>query len=207
MRPRLFATHFGSMVLPIYLYGHDALRQETEPVEQNTEGLQELIDDMIDTMHNAAGIGLAAPQVGRTERLFVVDVTPMAADMEEDEEPVPPQPMVFINPEIVEEGDETVEMEEGCLSLPELREAVARPSRVQVRYLNREFEEQELETGSVLARVVQHEYDHLEGVLFTDYLSSFRKRLLRRSLRQLANGDVTADYPLVAQGDEPVPAQ
>lgn len=207
MLPRLFATYCGSMVLPIYLYGHDALRQETEPVEENTEALQGLIDDMIDTMHNAAGIGLAAPQVGRSERLFVVDVTPMAAEMEEDEEPIPPQPMVFINPEIVEEGDETVEMEEGCLSLPELREAVTRPSRVRVRYLDREFEEKEIETGSVLARVVQHEHDHLEGVLFTDYLSSFRKRLLRRSLRQLANGEVNADYPLVAQGDEPVPAQ
>ena len=195
------------MVLPIYLYGHDALRQETEPVEENTDELQALIDNMIETMHNAAGIGLAAPQVGRTERLFVVDVTPMAAEMEEDEEPVPPQPMVFINPEIVAEGDTTVEMEEGCLSIPEVREVVSRPERVRVRYRDRNFDEQEIEAGSVLARVLQHEYDHLDGVLFTDYLSSFRKRLLRRSLREMTEGEVEADYPLVAQGDESVPAR
>jgi peptide deformylase len=195
------------MVLPIYLYGHDALRQETAPVAENTDELQALIDNMIETMRNAAGIGLAAPQVGRSERLFVVDVTPMATEMEEDGEPVPPQPMVFINPEIVGESDATVDMEEGCLSIPEVREAVTRPERVRMRYRDRNFEQQELETGSVLARVVQHEHDHLEGVLFTDYLSSFRKRLLRRSLREMTEGEVEADYPLVAQGDEPVPAR
>jgi peptide deformylase len=195
------------MVLPIHLFGHDALRMEASPVEENTEALQELVDNMIDTMHNAAGIGLAAPQVGRDERLFVVDVTPMAAEMEEDGEPVPPQPMVFINPEIVEEGDESSDMEEGCLSIPEVREVVTRPNRVRVRYLDRDFEEQELETGSVLARVVQHENDHLDGVLFTDYLSSFRTRLLRRSLRKMKKGEVEADYPLVAAGDQPVPAR
>jgi len=195
------------MILPIHLYGHDALRQATTPVEENTEAVQTLIDNMIETMHNAAGIGLAAPQVGRDERLFVVDVTPMAAEMEEEGEPVPPQPMVFINPEIVEEGDTSTDMEEGCLSIPEVREVVSRPERVRVRYLDRDFEAQTLETGSVLARVVQHEYDHLEGVLFTDYLSSFRKRLLRRSLRQMTEGEVEADYPLVAQGDQPVPAR
>ena len=203
---RSFGLHSDSMVLPIHLYGHDALRQETDPVKENTEALQELIDNMIETMHNAAGIGLAAPQVGRDERLFVIDVTPMAAEMEEDDEPVPPQPMVFINPEIVEEGEQEVDMEEGCLSIPEVRETVTRPQRVRVRYRDRDFNEQEIDAGSVLARVVQHEYDHLEGVLFTDYLSSFRKRLLRRSLRKMTEGDVEADYPLVAQGDEPVQA-
>ena len=195
------------MLLPIRLYGHDALRQETTPVDENSEALQALIDNMIETMRNAAGIGLAAPQVGRSKRIFVVDVTPMAADMEEEGETVPPQPMVFINPEIVAGSDETTDMEEGCLSIPEVREAVTRPERVRVRYRDRDFEEQTLETGSVLARVVQHEHDHLEGVLFTDYLSSFRKRLLRRSLRQMTNGEIDADYPLVAKGDEPVPAR
>jgi peptide deformylase len=195
------------MVLPIHLYGHDALREEADPVTENTEALQELIDDMIETMHNAAGIGLAGPQVGRSKRIFVVDVTPMAADMEEEGEAVPPQPMVFINPEIVGEAQDTVDMEEGCLSIPEVQEVVTRSERIRVRYLDRDFEEQELETGSVLARVIQHENDHLDGVLFTDYLSSFRKRLLRRSLRQMKDGNVEADYPLVAAGDEPVPAR
>ena len=195
------------MVLPIYLYGHDALRQEAEPVEENSDELQALIDNMIETMRNAAGIGLAAPQVGRTERLFVIDVTPMATEMEEDGEPIPPQPMVLINPEIVEEGETAVDMEEGCLSIPEVREVVSRPDRVRMRYRDRDFEQQEIEAGSILARVLQHELDHLDGVLFTDYLSSFRKRLLRRSLRQMTEGEVEAEYPLVAQGDEPVPAR
>lgn len=173
-------------------------------MEENTEGLQTLIDDMIETMHNAEGIGLAAPQVGRTERLFVVDVTPLAGQMEEDGELVPPQPMVLLNPEIVAESEETTDMEEGCLSIPELREVVTRPERVRVRYRDREFAEREVEAGSVLARVLQHEYDHLEGVLFTDYLSSFRKRLLRRDLEAFVDGNVDAEYPLVAKGDERV---
>ncbi|PSQ90827.1 MAG: peptide deformylase [Bacteroidetes bacterium QS_4_64_154] len=195
------------MVLPIYVYGHDALRQETEPVEENTDDLQSLIDDMIETMRNAAGIGLAAPQVGHSERLFVVDLTPMADEMAEAEEPLPPQPMVLINPEIVEKSTETVDLEEGCLSIPEVREAVTRPERVRMRYLDRTFEEQEIEAGHMLARVLQHERDHLDGILFTDYLSSFRKRLLQRPLREMVNGEVEADYPLVTQGDEQVPAR
>ena len=195
------------MVLPIHVYGHDALRQETEPVEENTDDLQSLIDDMIETMRNAAGIGLAAPQVGRTERLFVVDLTPMADEMAEAEEPLPPQPMILINPEIVEESTETVDLEEGCLSIPEVREAVTRPERIRMRYLDRTFEEQEIEAGHMLARVLQHERDHLDGILFTDYLSSFRKRLLQRPLREMVNGEVEADYPLVTQDDEQVPAR
>ena len=195
------------MILPIYVYGHDALRQETDPVEDNTEDLQSLIDDMIETMHNAAGIGLAAPQVGRSERLFVVDLTPMADEMAEAGEPFPHQPMVFINPEIVEETDETVELEEGCLSIPEVRETVTRPERVRLRYRDRRFEEQEIEAGHMLARVLQHERDHLDGILFTDYLSSFRKRLLRRPLREMVNGEVEADYPLITKDDEQMPAR
>ena len=195
------------MILPIYVYGHEALRNETDPVQENTEALQELIDNMIETMHNAAGIGLAAPQVGRTERLFVVDLTPMADEIAEAGEPLPPQPMVFINPEIVGESDDTAEMEEGCLSIPEVREAVARPEQIRMRYRDREFEEQELEAGGMLSRVLQHERDHLDGVLFTDYLSSFRKRLLRRPLREMVNGEVEADYPLVTKDDETVPSR
>jgi len=195
------------MVLPIHVYGHDALRQETEPVEENTNDLQSLIDDMIETMRNAAGIGLAPPQVGRTERLFVVDLTPMADEMAEAEEPLPPQPMVLINPEIVEESTETVDLEEGCLSIPEVREAVTRPERIRMRYLDRNFVEQQIEAGHMLARVLQHERDHLDGILFTDYLSSFRKRLLQRPLREMVNGEIEADYPLVTQGDEQVPAR
>jgi peptide deformylase len=207
MFEQLFDFSPRPMVLPIYVYGHEALREETAPVTEDSEALQSLIDNMLETMRNASGIGLAAPQVGRTERLFVVDVTPMATEMKEDDEPIPDQPLVCINPEIVRESDATTDMEEGCLSIPEVREAVTRPERIRMRYLDRNLEEQEIETGSVLARVLQHERDHLDGVLFTDYLSSFRKRLLRRPLREMVNGDVEADYPLVTKGDETVSAR
>jgi len=190
------------MVLPIYVYGTEALREETAPVDENTEALQTLIDNMIETMYTASGIGLAAPQVGRTERVFVVDVTSMADEIEEDGESVPPQPMVFINPEIVWESEADCDFEEGCLSIPDVREMVTRPERVSVRYLDRDFNEQEMEVGSMLARVIQHEYDHLDGVLFTDHLSAFRQRLLRRTLKRMARGDVEADYPLATREAE-----
>ncbi len=184
------------MVLPIYTYGTEALRQETEPVGENTEALQTLIDNMIETMYAASGIGLAAPQVGRTERLFVIDVTSMADELEDDGETLPPQPMVIINPEIAWESEAACDFEEGCLSIPDVRESVRRPERVAIQYLDRDLNEQSMEVGSMLARVIQHEYDHLDGVLFTDHLSAFRKRLLRRTLKRMARGDVEADYQL-----------
>jgi len=107
----------------------------------------------------------------------------------------------------VEESDDTAEMEEGCLSIPEVREAVTRPERVRMQYLDRRLDEQEVQAGGMLARVLQHERDHLDGVLFTDHLSSFRKRLLRRPLREMVNSEVEADYPLVTKGDVTVPAR
>ena len=184
------------MILPIYAYGTDALRANTEPVEENTEALQTLIDNMIETMHAAPGVGLAAPQVGRTERLFVVDATPNAEEIEHDGETLPPQPMVFINPEIAWESDTEVDFEEGCLSIPDVQQAVTRPERIHIEYLDRDFKRRELEVGSVLARIIQHEFDHIEGILFTDHLSAFRKRLLKRTLREMAEGEVEADYPM-----------
>lgn len=195
------------MVLPIYTYGHDKLREETERVEENSNELQSLIGDMIETMYAAQGIGLAAPQVGRTERLFVIDVTPMADELEGNGEEIPRQPMVFINPEIVAESDAVCDFEEGCLSIPEVRETVTRPERVTIRYRDRNFEEQEREVGHMLARVIQHEFDHLFGVLFVDHIGSFRKRMLRRTLRKMADGDVEAGYPLVTAQGETVEAQ
>lgn len=195
------------MVLPIYAYGHESLRQETDPVESDSEELQTLIDDMIETMYAASGIGLAAPQVGRSERVFVVDISPMADDVRADGETVPPQPMVFVNPVIEAESDASTAYEEGCLSIPDVRESVTRPERVRIRYRDRNFEEQEMEVGSMLARVIQHELDHLDGVLFTDYLSSFRKRFLKRTLRKIAEGEVTMPYPMKSSSGEPVPAR
>lgn len=185
------------MILPIYVYGDPILREETQDVEANSDELQQLIDNMIQTMHGAAGIGLAAPQVGRTERLFVVDLSPMLDDLDEEEAVgIPPQPMAFINPEIVWESEEEVEFEEGCLSIPDLREIVVRPTQIRIQYLDRDFTEQEVVVGNLMARVIQHEYDHLDGVLFIDHISAFRRRLLKRRLREMAQGKVEADYPL-----------
>lgn len=190
------------MILPIRVYGDPILRTETQDVEADSEELQQLIEDMYETMRGAAGIGLAAPQVGRTERLFLVDLSALMGDMdEEDREALPPQPMVFINPEIVWESDAEMEFEEGCLSIPDLRENVVRPERIRIAYQDRNLEEQEVEVGSLLARVIQHEYDHLEGILFIDLISPFRRSFIKRRLREMARGNVEADYPL-AFGDD-----
>lgn len=185
------------MIRPIRVYGDPILRADTEDVEADSEALQQLIEDMYETMRGAAGIGLAAPQVGRTERLFLVDLSPLLADMDDEERlALPPQPMVFINPEIVWESDDAVEFEEGCLSIPDLREDVVRPERIRIVYQDRHLDEHEMEVGSLLARVIQHEYDHLEGILFIDLISPFRRSLLKRRLREMARGNVEADYPL-----------
>ncbi|MFW5955249.1 MAG: peptide deformylase [Rhodothermales bacterium] len=187
------------MILPIRLFGDPVLRERAESVDVSSDGLQSLIDDMIDTMRAAPGIGLAATQVGRRERVFVVDLSPRADD--EDLPELPPQPMVFINPEIVQEGEDYVEFDEGCLSIPDVTEAVVRPDTVRIRYLDRDFIPREETVSGLLARVVQHEYDHLEGVLFIDRISPLKRRLLKRRLRDMSRGRVEADYP-VAWGSE-----
>lgn len=187
------------MILPIRVFGDPILRQRAVEVTADSPEVQSLIDDMIETMRQAPGIGLAATQVGRMERMFVVDLSLRAE--EDTEEELPPQPMVFINPEIVDEGGEDVEYDEGCLSIPDITETVVRPDVVRVRYLDRDFEERTAEVRGVLARVVQHEFDHLEGVLFIDRISPLRRRLLKRRLREISRGRVEAEYP-VAWGED-----
>ncbi|MEM1093697.1 MAG: peptide deformylase [Bacteroidota bacterium] len=184
------------MILPIHVFGSSVLREPAQTIEANTPELQTLIDDMIETMHGAAGIGLAAPQVGEAKRIFIIDLSPMEEEFMEEGIELPPMPMVFINPEIVEESDEESEFEEGCLSIPDLRERVWRPVGVKLTYQDRNLEPHEIDVDGMMARVIQHEYDHLEGVLFTDLISPLRRRLLRRRLRGISQGDVEADYPL-----------
>lgn len=183
------------MILPIRVYGDPILREVTEDVTSDSPELQELIDNMLETMRAAEGIGLAAPQVGRHERVFVVDLTP-TCDTPEELTKLPRQPMIFINPEIVWESDSESEFEEGCLSIPDIREVVVRPDQIRMTYLDRDFKSREIEVGEMLARVFQHEYDHLEGVLFIDHITPFRRRLLRRRLREIASGEVEAEYLL-----------
>lgn len=193
------------MVLPIYTLGQPILRARAEPVEADSPALQKLIDDMIETMHHAAGIGLAAPQVGRPERLFVADFASAADDLREAHGGTLPwwaeAPVAFINPEIVEADEgSTCDVEEGCLSIPGLAEYVTRPDRLRIRFLDRHFRPHELDAEDVLARVFQHELDHLDGILFLDHLSPLRRRLLRRRLQEMIEGLVEADYPVLPPG-------
>ena len=187
------------MVFPIYLLGTDILRQVTEPVQEDSPELQTFIDDMIETMHAAKGIGLAAPQVGRMERVFIVDVSPMEEDFTEAGVELPEQPMVFLNAEILAESEEETEFEEGCLSIPDIHEVVERPEALRIRYLDRSFTEREEEYDGMLARVIQHEYDHVDGVLFLDHLTSFKRRLLKRKLQDIREGRTDASYSVFAK--------
>lgn len=180
-------------VLPIVTYNDPVLREETGPVKENSKKLQKLIDDMFETMYNSNGVGLAAPQVGNSIQLFVMDVD---AITEETGEP-DLGPMVFINPEIKEKSGEKVKLEEGCLSIPDLRDDVVRPDRVVIEYTDREFNRQRLAAEGWVSRVVQHEYDHLRGVLFLDYLSAFRMRLHKSLLKKIDSGKLETEYPLV----------
>ncbi|HUF10583.1 MAG TPA: peptide deformylase [Rhodothermales bacterium] len=185
------------MILPIYTFGAEVLRQATPELEDNSEALQTLIDDMFETMHNASGVGLAAPQVGRSERVFVVDLKKSLEDEEAIEPAALPGPLVFINPAIKAIDGGEVEYEEGCLSIPEIRENVVRPDTVDIEYLDRTLTPVRLQATGLLARVIQHELDHLDGILFIDRLSTLKRQLLRRRLREMSRGEVTAEYPIL----------
>jgi len=178
------------MKYPITVYGDTILRKRAENIEKNTEGLNEIIGNMWETMYYADGVGLAAPQAGLPIRLFVIDGTAGA-----DEEPeLKDFKRVFINPEIMELTGENWVMNEGCLSLPEIREDVTRPDTVHIKYFDENFEEHDEVYSGFMGRVIQHEYDHLEGKLFIDYLSPLRKRLLKSKLKDIALGNVQPHY-------------
>lgn len=178
------------MIYPIVIFGSPVLRKETEPLTPDYPELGKLIEDMFQTMYNADGVGLAAPQIGKSLRLFVVDASPWS-----DEEPeLEGFRKAFINPEIYERfGDEEL-FNEGCLSLPGIHEDVLRPTSIRMRYLDENFVEHDEEFGGHAARVIQHEYDHLEGKVFTDRLSPLRRSLLKSKLTGLAKGKYRASY-------------
>lgn len=177
------------MILPIYLYGQSVLRKETDEVE-NTDEVKTLISDMWETLKQADGCGLAAPQVGKAWRLFIVDGTELVEDYPDCAD----FKQVFINPEIVEESEETVSYSEGCLSLPGISENVIRPKTITINYLDENFEEHEETYTDFKARIVQHEYDHLEGHVFTDRVSPIRKTMVRGKLQNIAKGKIGARY-------------
>lgn len=181
------------MILPIVAYGHPVLKKVAEPIESDSPELQELIDSMFETMHHASGVGLAAPQIGKSIRLFIIDSTLML-DEESEEEGLRE---VFINARVIEETGTEWTYEEGCLSIPEIRENVDRPPRITLRYLDREFREHERSFTGITARVIQHEYDHIEGVLFTDHIAPLRKRMLKGKLRKISQGRIDPGYRMV----------
>jgi peptide deformylase len=183
--------------LPIRAYGDPILHKKTKSVSGNRAELQDFIDDMIYTMIRADGAGLAAPQVGKSLRLFVADLSGALKSMPESERPaIPDQPMVCINPEIIFSSREEVEFEEGCLSVPNLPVTIKRPVKVKLRYSDRNFKSCEIEGSGPIASVLQHENDHLNGVLHIDYLSRFRKKLIEKRLKEIKNGNFEVAYPM-----------
>lgn len=178
------------MVLPIYLYGQPVLRRATEEIGSDYPEIKQLIEDMFETLTNADGCGLAAPQIGKSIRLFVVD----GSELGEDYPDCKDFKKVFINPEIVEESEETAIYNEGCLSLPGISENVVRPATITINYLDENFEEHEEQYTGFQARIILHEYDHLEGNVFTDKVSAIRKQFIKGKLSNIVKGKVSARY-------------
>lgn len=187
------------MILPILAYGDPVLRKEAEPISADFPELEELIRNMWETMYGANGVGLAAPQVGRSIRLFLVDTEPFAEDEDftpEERAQLKGFKKVFINAQKVEETGEKWSFNEGCLSIPDIREDVLRNDTVTVNYFDENFKEHTETFVGLLARVIQHEYDHIEGVLFTDHLSSLKRRLLKGRLTNITKGNIDVDYKM-----------
>ena len=184
------------MILPVVAIGDPVLKKVADKIDKNYEGLSQLIEDMFETMYNASGVGLAAPQIGKSIRLFVVDATPFADDEEEGTEMLKGFKKVFINPEISNEKGEEWGFNEGCLSIPGIREEVFRKEKLTIKYWDENFKEHKESYDGYAARIIQHEYDHIEGKLFTDLISPLRKRLLKRKLEEISRGDVDVSYKM-----------
>jgi peptide deformylase len=181
------------MILPVTVYGDPLLRKVAKPIDKDYEGLSELLANMYETMYNADGVGLAAPQVGLSIRLFIVDASPAASDEEPE---LADFKKVFINPTIIEKSGEPWIFEEGCLSLPAIRENVLREEGVVIHYLDENWIEHTEKYDGYPARIILHEYDHLEGKLFVDLISPLRKRLLKSKLMAISKGKTNASYKI-----------
>jgi peptide deformylase len=187
------------MKLPIIAYGDKILRKVGENISPDYDGLEQLIADMKETMYNAFGVGLAAPQIGRAIRLFLVDTAPFSEDpdLDEDErEFLKNFDRIFINAQIIEETGEEWAFNEGCLSIPDIREDVLRQDTITIEYQDENFKNHKETLTGLAARVVQHEYDHIEGILFTDKVSSLKKRLLKKKLENISKGKIDVDYKM-----------
>ncbi|WP_062038515.1 peptide deformylase [Lentimicrobium saccharophilum] len=181
------------MIMPIVAYGHPTLRKKAVDIDKDYPGLQQFIADMFETMYASNGVGLAAPQVNRSIRLFVIDATPYAEDFPGETN----LKRVFINPRIIEEKGEEWSFNEGCLSIPEIREDVLRKTELHMQYYDEHFNYHDEVISGVLARVMQHEYDHLEGILFVDRINPLRRIMLKRKLTDITKGLVKTDYRMI----------
>ncbi|WP_271782096.1 peptide deformylase [Aquimarina algiphila] len=195
------------MILPIVAYGDPVLKKKGKEITKDYPKLSELLDNMFETMYNAHGVGLAAPQIGLSIRLFLVDTEPFSEDEELSEEEVNQLKgfrKVFINAQILEETGEEWAFTEGCLSIPDIREDVFRNETIKINYFDENFVEHTEVYSGLAARVIQHEYDHIEGILFTDKLSSLKKRLIKGKLANISKGKINSEYrmrfPLVKKG-------
>ncbi len=180
------------MILPIYTFGNSVLRKIAEPIDQDYPGLKDLIKNMYDTMVHAEGVGLAAPQVGIPIRLIVIDLAPL----KEDNPELGDFKVTMINPELLEESENEVEYDEGCLSIPGINETVSRPEAIKISYLDENFNEHMEVYDGYKARVVQHEYDHLEGHLFTDKIKPLRRQLIKGKLTNIVKGKASCKYKI-----------
>ena len=190
------------MILPIVAYGDPILKKEGEEIDENYPDLKQLIEDMYETMYEASGVGLAAPQINRSIRLFVIDGSPFAEKDEDDEEDDPRAEgmegfkKVFINPIIEEEDGPEWGFHEGCLSIPKIREEVMRKERVRLSYYDENWQFHDEWFDGYKARIIQHEYDHVDGILFTDHLSVLKRRLLAKRLQNITQGLVNVGYKM-----------
>ena len=186
------------MILPIYTYGTSVLRKVAEPINKDYPNIKDLIANMFETMYHADGVGLAAPQVGLAIRLLVIDLLPL---MEDDPE-LGSFKIAMINPKMLDFSEETETAEEGCLSIPGIHESVVRSSKIKIQYLNSDFEEKIEFFDGFKARVIQHEYDHLEGHLFTDKVSPIRRQLLKSKLTSIVKGKTSTSYKIKSAGKQ-----
>lgn len=185
------------MILPIIGYGDPVLRKVGEDVSPEYLNLKETIANMFETMYNACGVGLAAPQVGLAIRLFIIDTTPFSDDedlKDSEQEDLKGFKKTFINAKIIKEDGEVWTFNEGCLSIPDVREDVARNERITIEYCEEDFVMKTEVFDGLIARVIQHEYDHIEGILFTDKISSLKKRLIQKKLKNILEGKTFQDY-------------
>jgi peptide deformylase len=180
------------MIYPIVMYGDPVLRQRGKDIEAGTD-IKQLVEDMYETLEGANGIGLAAPQVGKSLRLFIVDGTSL-----EDEPGMDNFRKVFVNPQILEEAGSPWEFEEGCLSIPNIRERISRKEQLRIRYFDENWNAFEETFDGMKARIIQHEYDHIEGKMFVDYLTPLKKRLLKGKLADISKGKVDTEYRILA---------